>query len=83
MRCIETGIVPDIRFILADKLQHEMYWNEFSSVILGNIGRDKLQHEMYWNLTKPLAFCKKSAINYNMRCIETESNAYTEGEAFR
>ncbi len=26
MRCIETGIVPDIRFILAvDKLQHEMY----------------------------------------------------------
>ena len=34
-----------------DKLQHEMYWNEYFAETLILLFFDKLQHEMYWNLS--------------------------------
>ena len=71
MRCIETIEHDKHNFLCPDKLQHEMYWNEFIKHAK-NVGKeDKLQHEMYWNSANSATSCGSPSINYNMRCIET------------
>ena len=57
----------------ADKLQHEMYWNETMMRYNAPFGIDKLQHEMYWNALGADYSAVQYLINYNMRCIETST----------
>ena len=61
-----------------DKLQHEMYWNFSIDFINIFFDFDKLQHEMYWNIPHQFKKSLNSLINYNMRCIETETNTLSE-----
>ena len=49
MRCIETRQMENILSVYFDKLQHEMYWNAFTTLCAVILDNDKLQHEMYWN----------------------------------
>ena len=49
MRCIETKISAIFCNENNDKLQHEMYWNNFYKYKSTELYKDKLQHEMYWN----------------------------------